>query len=168
MMMSGCEILTLYHDDMSVCAAKVRTALAAKKLEWNSVHLDLRRGDAQPLKPRDSFGRAQMRFFGRSNQTKACTLQWALFLFASPFAINGLLVRQRMAQGGWLTYRSRNGDSVYNPPLSSVLTRHSSCPPSNGITNCLMILKSHSIDLYGLSMKGFPWPRSGMLPISRV
>ena len=40
-------MLTLYHNDMSVCAAKVRTALAAKKLDWNGVHLDLRRGDAQ-------------------------------------------------------------------------------------------------------------------------
>jgi glutathione S-transferase len=97
------EMLTLYHNDMSVCAAKVRTALAAKKLDWNGVHLDLRRGDAQkpeylklnpnavvptlvhdgqvitestviceyiddqwpgqPLKPRDSFGRAQMRLW---------------------------------------------------------------------------------------------------------
>ena len=40
-------MLTLYHNDMSVCAAKVRTALAAKKLDWNGVHLDLRGGDAQ-------------------------------------------------------------------------------------------------------------------------
>jgi glutathione S-transferase len=96
-------MLTLYHNDMSVCAAKVRTALAAKKLDWNGVHLDLRGGDAQkpeylklnpnavvptlvhdgrvitestviceyvddqwpdqPLKPRDSFGRAQMRLW---------------------------------------------------------------------------------------------------------
>ena len=36
------EMLTLYHNDMSVCAAKVRTALAAKKLDWNGVHFDLR------------------------------------------------------------------------------------------------------------------------------
>ena len=86
----------------------------------------------------------------------------------APFAINGLLVRQRSAQSGWLTYLSRNGDSVYNPPLSSVLTRHSSCPPSNGIANCLMISKPHSIGLHGLSMKGFLWPRSDMLPISRA
>ena len=34
-------MLTLYHNDMSVCAAKVRTALAEKKLDWNGVHLDL-------------------------------------------------------------------------------------------------------------------------------
>src|SRR5271170_4997565 len=40
-------MLTLYHNDMSVCAAKVRTALAEKKLDWNGVHLDLRAGDAQ-------------------------------------------------------------------------------------------------------------------------
>ena len=41
------------------------------------------------------------------------------FFFASPFAINRLLVRQRIAQSGWLTYRSRNGDSVYNPSVSA-------------------------------------------------
>ena len=40
-------MLTLYHNDMSVCAAKARTALAEKKLDWNGVHLDLRAGDAQ-------------------------------------------------------------------------------------------------------------------------
>lgn len=96
-------MLTLYHNDMSVCAAKVRTALAEKGLDWKGVHLDLRRGDAQkpeylklnpsavvptlvhdgrviiestviceyiddqwpdqPLRPSDSFGRAQMRLW---------------------------------------------------------------------------------------------------------
>ena len=40
-------MLTLYHNDMSVCAAKVRTALAEKHLEWNGIHLDLRAGDTQ-------------------------------------------------------------------------------------------------------------------------
>jgi len=40
-------MLTLYHNDMSVCAAKVRTALAEKKLPWQGVHLNLRAGDAQ-------------------------------------------------------------------------------------------------------------------------
>jgi len=40
-------MLTLYHNDMSVCAAKVRSALAEKKLDWNGIHLDLRAGDAQ-------------------------------------------------------------------------------------------------------------------------
>jgi glutathione S-transferase len=40
-------MMTLYHNDMSVCAAKVRTALAEKKLSWEGVHLDLRAGDAQ-------------------------------------------------------------------------------------------------------------------------
>ena len=39
--------MTLYHNDMSVCATKVRTALAEKKLSWEGVHLDLRAGDAQ-------------------------------------------------------------------------------------------------------------------------
>jgi glutathione S-transferase len=40
-------MLTLYHNAMSVCAAKVRTALAEKKLNWEDVHLNLREGDAQ-------------------------------------------------------------------------------------------------------------------------
>jgi glutathione S-transferase len=39
--------LTLYHNDMSVCSAKVRMALAEKDLAWESVHLNLRAGDAQ-------------------------------------------------------------------------------------------------------------------------
>ncbi len=39
--------LILYHNDMSVCSAKVRMALAEKGMEWESVHLDLRAGDAQ-------------------------------------------------------------------------------------------------------------------------
>jgi glutathione S-transferase len=55
------DMLTLYHNDMSVCAAKVRTALAEKGLDWNGVHLDLRRGDAQKpeyvkLNPSAGFG----------------------------------------------------------------------------------------------------------------
>jgi glutathione S-transferase len=40
-------MLKLYHNDMSVCAAKVRTVLAEKKLEWTGVHMDLRAGDTQ-------------------------------------------------------------------------------------------------------------------------
>ena len=40
-------MLLLYHNDMSVCAAKVRMALAEKNLEWEGVHLNLRAGDAQ-------------------------------------------------------------------------------------------------------------------------
>lgn len=40
-------MLKLYHNDMSVCAAKVRTVLAEKDLEWEGVHLDLRAGDTQ-------------------------------------------------------------------------------------------------------------------------
>jgi glutathione S-transferase len=40
-------MLTLYHNDMSVCAAKVRTALLEKSLECTFIHLDLRAGDAQ-------------------------------------------------------------------------------------------------------------------------
>lgn len=39
--------LTLYHNDMSVCSAKVRMALAEKGLAWKGIHLDLRAGDAQ-------------------------------------------------------------------------------------------------------------------------
>ena len=37
--------LTLYHNDISTCAQKVRLALAEKELEWESVHLYLRKGD---------------------------------------------------------------------------------------------------------------------------
>jgi glutathione S-transferase len=40
-------MLTLYHNDMSVCAAKVRTALLEKALDCEFIHLDLRAGDAQ-------------------------------------------------------------------------------------------------------------------------
>lgn len=40
-------MLTLYHNDMSVCAAKVRTALNEKGLDFNLIHLDLRAGDTQ-------------------------------------------------------------------------------------------------------------------------
>jgi glutathione S-transferase len=39
--------LTLYHNDMSVCAAKVRMAMAEKRLPWDGIHLDLRAGEAQ-------------------------------------------------------------------------------------------------------------------------
>ncbi|MFK7828706.1 MAG: glutathione S-transferase family protein [Congregibacter sp.] len=38
-------VLTLYHNDMSVCAQKARMVLAYKRLEWDSKHLDLRAGD---------------------------------------------------------------------------------------------------------------------------
>ncbi|MGH7089100.1 MAG: glutathione S-transferase family protein [Stellaceae bacterium] len=37
--------LTLYHNDMSVCAQKVRMALAEKRLAYEAKHLNLRRGD---------------------------------------------------------------------------------------------------------------------------
>jgi glutathione S-transferase len=40
-------MLELYHNDMSVCAAKVRTVLAEKRLEWKGIHMDLRAGDTQ-------------------------------------------------------------------------------------------------------------------------
>jgi glutathione S-transferase len=40
-------MLTLYHNDMSVCAAKVRTALLEKRLDCTFIHLDLRAGEAQ-------------------------------------------------------------------------------------------------------------------------
>lgn len=38
-------MLSLYHNDMSVCAQKVRMVLAHKHLEWESKHLDLRAGE---------------------------------------------------------------------------------------------------------------------------
>jgi glutathione S-transferase len=40
-------MLELYHNDMSVCAAKVRTVLAEKRLEWKGIHMDLRARDTQ-------------------------------------------------------------------------------------------------------------------------
>jgi glutathione S-transferase len=40
-------LIELYHNDMSVCAQKVRFALAEKKLAWEGRHLNLRAGDQQ-------------------------------------------------------------------------------------------------------------------------
>ena len=40
-------MIALYHNDMSVCAQKVRMTLAEKQLQWESHHLDLRAGDQQ-------------------------------------------------------------------------------------------------------------------------
>ncbi len=37
--------LTLYHNDMSVCAQKVRLCLAEKQLAYEDKHLNLRAGD---------------------------------------------------------------------------------------------------------------------------
>ncbi len=40
-------MIELYHNDMSVCAQKVRFVLAEKKLAWDGHHLNLRAGDQQ-------------------------------------------------------------------------------------------------------------------------
>ena len=40
-------MIELYHNDMSVCAQKVRFTLAEKKLAWEGHHLNLRAGDQQ-------------------------------------------------------------------------------------------------------------------------
>ena len=40
-------MLTLYHNDMSSCAQKVRPCLAEKGLKWENKHLDLRAGEHQ-------------------------------------------------------------------------------------------------------------------------
>ena len=40
-------MLELYHNDMSTCAQKVRTALGEKGLDWHGHHLNLRAGDTQ-------------------------------------------------------------------------------------------------------------------------
>lgn len=40
-------MIALYHNDMSVCAQKVRMTLAEKNLPWENHHLDLRAGDQQ-------------------------------------------------------------------------------------------------------------------------
>jgi glutathione S-transferase len=39
--------IELYHNDMSTCAQKVRLTLAEKKLQWESHHMDLRKGDTR-------------------------------------------------------------------------------------------------------------------------
>lgn len=38
-------MIELYHNDMSVCAQKVRLVLAHKKIAWKSRHLNLRAGE---------------------------------------------------------------------------------------------------------------------------
>lgn len=38
-------MITLYHHGSSVCAAKVRIALAEKSLPWDGVYIDILRGD---------------------------------------------------------------------------------------------------------------------------
>ena len=38
-------MITLYHHGSSVCAAKVRVALAEKSLPWQGVYVDILRGD---------------------------------------------------------------------------------------------------------------------------
>ena len=40
-------MVELYHNDMSVCAQKVRFALAEKRISWEGHHLNLRAGDQQ-------------------------------------------------------------------------------------------------------------------------
>lgn len=40
-------MIALYHNDMSVCAQKVRFVLGEKTLKWESHHLNLRAGDQQ-------------------------------------------------------------------------------------------------------------------------
>jgi len=40
-------MLELYHNDMAVCAAKVRMALAEKGLQWTGHHLDLSKGETR-------------------------------------------------------------------------------------------------------------------------
>ena len=40
-------MLALYHNDMSLCAQKVRVCLAEKGLEWENRHLILRAGEHQ-------------------------------------------------------------------------------------------------------------------------
>ncbi len=42
-------MLILYHHNISVCAQKVRIALAEKDLSWQGVHIDLMQGEH--LKP---------------------------------------------------------------------------------------------------------------------
>jgi glutathione S-transferase len=39
------SMLELYHNNISVCAQKVRLVLAEKNLQWKNHHIDLKRGD---------------------------------------------------------------------------------------------------------------------------
>ena len=39
--------IELFHNDMSTCAQKVRLTLAEKKLQWETHHMDLRKGDTR-------------------------------------------------------------------------------------------------------------------------
>jgi hypothetical protein len=41
----GVEVIELYHHGSSVCAARVRLALAEKKLEWKGHYIDILKGD---------------------------------------------------------------------------------------------------------------------------
>jgi glutathione S-transferase len=43
----GKTMLVLYHNDMSLCAQKVRVCLAEKGLPWENRHLVLRAGEHQ-------------------------------------------------------------------------------------------------------------------------
>src|SRR5271155_3340240 len=38
-------MIELYHNNISVCAQKVRLVLAEKDVSWESRHIDLKRGD---------------------------------------------------------------------------------------------------------------------------
>jgi glutathione S-transferase len=39
------EVIELYHHGSSVCAAKVRLALAEKQIEWKGHYIDILKGD---------------------------------------------------------------------------------------------------------------------------
>ncbi|MGE0628845.1 MAG: glutathione S-transferase family protein [Hyphomicrobiaceae bacterium] len=43
--MGGTQVFTLYHHGSSVCAAKVRFAMAEKNLAWTGVYIDILKGD---------------------------------------------------------------------------------------------------------------------------
>ena len=64
-------MIELYHNDMSVCAQKVRFALAEKKLTWEGHHLNLRAGDQLPewydrLRERRAYSEALEKWFNPS------------------------------------------------------------------------------------------------------
>jgi glutathione S-transferase len=192
---------------MSVCAAKVRTALAAKELAWNGVHLDLRRGDAQepeylklnpnavvptlvhdgrvitestviceyvddqwpdhPLKPRDSFGRAQMRLWTKQLDEglhpAAGTLSFCV-AFRHQWLARPAEDRARwLANIPQLERRQRLQSTLElgldSPFFLPAFERY------HKLFDDFEIALDRSLCL---SMKGFLWPRSGMLPISRA
>ena len=123
-------MLTLYHNDMSVCAAKVRTALAEKWLDCNLIHLDLRAGDTQ--KPE--------------------------YLKLNPNAVVPTLVHDDRVIIESTVICEYIDDEWPGPPLKpsdSVGARACACGPSNLMKAC-MLLSDHSRSRSRSAINGSP------------